>query len=90
MLKNEPELLQEFNILTAMAFPDLDLTNIQIDKHNKQLENFYSNQSTMQCGKPFPIDHFMVSGFSSFDFVFLLVIFFLKILISIEFIFQNR
>lgn len=65
-----PEILEDFDVLTALAFQELDIKNIQTDKCqeiNKQLENFYSEQSTtvaattVQSGKsPFSIDYLMV------------------------------
>lgn len=74
VLKNMPEILTEFNILTAMATMEFNATNIQTDKCkeiNQQLENFYSEQvattataaATIQkrSGKsPISIDPFLV------------------------------
>lgn len=67
-----PEILKEFNVLTAVAVPESDTTNIQTDKCQeikKQVEMFYADQvavtataaATIQSGKtPISIDHFMV------------------------------
>lgn len=69
VLKNIPEITEDFNVLTAMPIQDLDTTHIPTDKCqeiNKKLEKFYSNQSAvttaaaMAIGKPFLIDYFTV------------------------------
>lgn len=79
VLKSVPEILNEFNVLTAMPISELDVDNIQANKCqeiNKQLEDFYSQQelcrttmamATIQNGgkSHVPIDYFMVKHFLS-------------------------
>lgn len=81
-----PEILQDFNVLTALAFQELDVANIQTDKCqeiNKQLEIFYAEQSeaataiatkVVTGGKsPHSIDYFMVKSLFLFSFFLLLL-----------------
>lgn len=76
VLKNKPEILRDFNILTALPFQDIDIKHIQTDKCQeviKQLEKFYCEQPeaatsstaaalvAMQTGKTsLPLDYFVV------------------------------
>lgn len=62
-----PEILDEFNVLTAMPFQELDITKIQSDKCqtiNEQLMKFYYERSkattTVQNKRQIPIDYFTV------------------------------
>lgn len=71
-----PEIVQNFNVLTALALQELDITNVQTDKCQeikRQLEHFYIEQTAaaatttatpVQGGKsPLSVDYFMVNIF---------------------------